>query len=154
MTVESRAPPANSHAVSLSGKSVKTGTGIVVTFCPNNTLRHSRAPGEVADDWISPAFPAPASTPVTGIIGLAEERFGLRKSPTAPMQRAGPIGGWFCRLAARCCRRTCLGQKRRASQAARSVSEPSNCLRTKYSPTHPQQERLTTQIPREGDAAL
>lgn len=35
--------------------------------------------------WFRPALPAPASKPVAGIIGVAEERFGLRKGPTAPM---------------------------------------------------------------------
>src|SRR5260221_6995129 len=102
VTAESRRLSANSDAFCLPAKSVNLGAGIAVTICLNNTLRHSRAAGAVADDWISPAFPAPASTPVTGIIGLAEERFGLRKSPTAPMQRASPIGGWFCRLTLRC----------------------------------------------------
>src|SRR5262245_11133566 len=111
VTIESRVPPANSNAVLLDGKSAPIATGIVVTSCLNNTLRHSRPAGRVADDWISPAFPAPASRPVIGIIGPAEESFGLRKSPTAPMLRVlalvadglavGP--GWR--------RRTCLGQK-------------------------------------------
>lgn len=81
---------ANSPAVSRIGNHVISGTGIVVTFCPNNTLRHSRPVGQVADDLVRPVFPAPASTPVAGIIGVAEERFGLRKSPTAPMPRASP----------------------------------------------------------------
>src|SRR5262249_50953290 len=85
VTVDPSVAPANSGPVFLSGKSVQLGAGIAVTFCLNNTLRHSRPIREVADDWISPAFPAPASTPVAAIIGLAEERFGLRKSPTAPM---------------------------------------------------------------------
>ncbi len=94
MTVATSVPPANSNAVSLLGKSVQVTAGIVVTICLNYTLRHSRIAGQVADDWISPAFPAPATTPVTGIIGPAEESFGLRKSPTAPMLRASPSGGW------------------------------------------------------------
>lgn len=121
LRVETGLRTANSDAVSRTGMSARTGTGIVVTICLNNTLRHSRQVGQVADDLVRPVFPAPASTPVTGIIGVAEERFGLRKSPTAPMPHVpAQIGGWFSRLALRCCRRTCLGQKRRASQAVKA----------------------------------
>lgn len=141
VTVAIRVPTANSTSVSRTGIRARTGTGIVVNSCLNNTLRHSRPVGQVADDCFRPVFPAPASTPVTGIIGVAEERFGLRKSPTAPMCHVpAQLADGLAVLCLRCCRRTCLGQKRRASQAVKPVprtSDSKDCLGRNTSPTHP-----------------
>jgi hypothetical protein len=48
--------PANSHADSLAGKDVKLMLGIAVNACINNTLRHSRPAGRVADHLVQTCF--------------------------------------------------------------------------------------------------
>lgn len=89
-------------------------------------------------NWVSPALPAPATRPEAGIIGIAEERFGLRKSPTAPMRCASPMAGGLGQLTGVVRMSDFLGQKRRASQVIGLVSgeESDLSLRTKHSPTH------------------
>lgn len=157
LTIRTKAPTSKSHAVCLPGMDGKLCLPFAVTFCLNNTLRHSRPAEPRVDDLSSPALTAPATKPKAGIIGVAEERFGLRKSPTAPMELCQPNGGWFgpsnrCGVDVGLCH----GQKRRASQAARSIYglKSAKAFGRNTPPTHPRLERPTTQIPREGDAAL
>lgn len=127
---------ADSRAVSLCGKAGKTGPVLDVTIFPNNGLRHSRQTEQADDDWISPALPAPAFTPAAGVIGLTEESFGLRKSPTVPMVvLANSV--WMSDLS-----------RTQATRVAGGQAPLSDEI------THRRQpwlERPTTQIPREGD---